>query len=414
MDYKITFWCGPKKEYLSKERIKEAVNCGFNVLECAYDTETNKQVLKWCEELSVKANVQDPRMGIACAGEPGWEKAVDDIIEDYKAYPALNRFFIKDEPQDAYFPTLARVVKYLHEHDKKHSEYINLLPLPAVPPIETYKKHVEGFIDTVNPKILSYDHYNLMKKEVESLDGCREAWVSYDNRKRNGWENKLFAAYDREGYYDNLEIIKSSANAHNIPWMIIILLVEHWHYRRPNESEIRWEALNALTYGSTELSYFTYWTPGVENTEPWSYHHGMISADGVREEPYYIVQRINRELQTLYKGITEKAPFDNKAPEGFNSKSVYHVGEKEETESLVSYFGGNDVIEEIDTKRAVAGFFGTNRMMITNKDCINPQLITIKSKKELFHLNKATKEWEKVQGPAVLAAGDGELFAWKE
>ena len=230
--YPITFWYGIRPEFLSKERLIEAKEAGFNIIECSYGPETNKKVLKWCEELDLKANTGDPRIGQALAGEEGWEALLEAVIADYADYPAVNRFFIKDEPLDDYFPTLGRVADYLNTHDPKHGEYINLLPFHAVPPAEgetfaqRYQRHIDGYFDIVHPTVLSYDHYNLSKREVDSLEGLTPARVSDENRVRNGWENKLFAESTGANYYNNLEIIRGNAMKRGIPWMDIILLVE--------------------------------------------------------------------------------------------------------------------------------------------------------------------------------------------
>ena len=239
--YPITYWYGIRPEYLSKERLAEAKEAGFTVIECSYGTETNKQVLRWCEELGLKANVGDPRIHKALAGEEGWEKALDDMIADYADYPAVNRFFMRDEPLDDYFPTLGRVADYLNSHDPAHGEYINLLPYHAVPPAEgegftaRYQRHIDGFFDVVHPTILSYDHYNLSIREVESAEGQILARLSQENVTRNGWEDKIIVAEDTPYYYNNLELIRRNALKRGVPWMDIILLVEHWHYRWPTE-----------------------------------------------------------------------------------------------------------------------------------------------------------------------------------
>ena len=158
MAFPITYWYGIRKEFLSKERLIEAKEAGFNLIECAYDTETNKQVLAWCQELGIKANVQDPRMHTALAGGEGWEAALDAMIADYRDATALNRFFMRDEPIDDYFPTLGRVARYLHEHDPIHGEYVNFLPHPAVPQTEgmdmfaRYNQHMDRYIAEVDRK----------------------------------------------------------------------------------------------------------------------------------------------------------------------------------------------------------------------------------------------------------------------
>ncbi len=404
--YPITFWYGIRPEYLSKERLIEAKEAGFNIIECSYGPETNKKVLKWCEELDLKANVGDPRIGQALAGEEGWEALLDAVIADYADYPAVNRFFIKDEPLDDYFPTLGRVADYLNTHDPKHGEYINLLPFHAVPPAEgesfarRYQRHIDGYFDIVHPTVLSYDHYNLSKREVDSLEGLTPARVSDENRIRNGWENKLFAESTGANYYNNLEIIRSNAMKRGIPWMDIILLVEHWHYRWPTESEVRWEAFTALAYGSTLISYFTYWTPGTAHTEPWSYHNGIILSDGTRGEKYEIVKHINADLQALYAGICGEGEM--------TSEAVYHVGG--DPDELTTPFTGYGKYASIEGGNLVAGFFAGDKCMLVNKDFKNAVKVTVKAEGVLEKLNKATGAWESCEGSFTLAAGDGELL----
>ena len=406
--YPITYWYGIRPEYLSKERLIEAGDAGFNIIECDYSTETNKQVLRWCEELGLKANVRDPRMNKALAAEEGWEQTLLDMIADYADFPAVNRFFIKDEPLDDYFPTLGRVADFLHSHDPAHGEYINLLPFHAVPPAEgesfarRYQRHIDGYFDTVHPTILSYDHYNLSMQEVESPEGHTPARVSDENRTRNGWENKLFAATNGAHYYDNLEIIRQNAMKRGIPWMDIILLVEHWHYRWPTEAEVRWEAFTALAYGSTALSYFTYWTPGVAHTEPWSYHNGIILSNGTRGEKYEIVKRINADLQALYQGICGQGEM--------TSEAVFHVGG--DPDELTTPFAGYGQYTSIEGGSLVAGFFAGDKCMLVNKDFDDPVTVTVTVKAEgiLEKLNKATGAWASCDGTFTMAAGDGELL----
>ena len=409
VQYPITYWYGIRKPFLSRERLIEAKECGFNLIECSYDTETNLKVLRWCQELGLKANVQDPRMYTVLDGKDGWEQVMDAIISDYRDCPAVNRFFIRDEPIDVDIPHLARVVNYLHEHDPKHGEYINQLPLPAFLPYERYRNDIiRAYIAQAHPTILSYDHYNLMRREVETLTDLPAARLSDENIARNHWEDKVFDAYDRPSYYDNLEMIRDEAAAAGIPWMIIILLVEHWHYRFPTEGEVRWEAFTALTYGSVGLSYFTYWTPGVGHGEPWSYHNGIILSDGTRGEKYEIVKGINAELQTLYAGLLGDVPGVSKGPGALKSEAVFHVGEEED--QMVRPFGGYGKVTSLGGGRFIAGFFEGGRMMVTNKDHDHPAVLTIKADGRLLHLNKQTSEWEACDGTFAFTPGDGELF----
>jgi len=421
MSFPITFWYGIRPEFISRERLVEAKEAGFTIIECNYDTKTNLQVLDWCQELGLKANVRDSRMQIALAGEDGWEDALESMIADYKDKPAVNRYFMRDEPVDDDFPTLGRVAQYLHAHDPAHGEYINLLPHPALPQLphmdirQRYDLHLDRFIKEIQPTILSYDHYTLTYRQADDLEGQEPARLSPENVARNGWEGNLYLPVDRPDFYDNMELIRRKAKDEGLPWMVIVLLVEHWHYRWPTEGEVRWEAFTALTYGANALSYFTYWTPGVGHTEPWSYHHGIIRSDGTRGEKYEIVKVINAELQTLYEGLSQPLQGEEEVADPHASRAVFHVGD--EADVLTKPFVGYGDIVSITTHtggRAVVGFFGEkgHRMMVTNKDHHAPLTLTIHTDKQLFHLDKTTATWEACDGTYTFAPGDGELFGW--
>lgn len=420
MDYPITFWYGIRKPFLSRERLIEARDAGFNVIECSYDTQTNLWVLSMCRELGLKANVSDDRMYHALSGEEGWQASLDGIIADYKDCPALNRFFVRDEPTERDFDAIGRVVSYMHEHDPAHGEYINLLPLPAILPYDNYERHVNEYLEAVKPTLLSYDHYNLMYREVPAGAPMPEeiADLSDENRQRNGWVGKVYEAWDREGYYDNIELIRRKARDAGIPWMTIILLVEHWVYRRPSESEMRREAFNALTYGSCSLSYFTYWTPGTGHSEPWSYHHGIILSDGTKGEKYAIVREINRELQLLYKGITQMPhPGLPDSPDArpvadicTSSEVVYHIGS--EQDPTVKPFEPFGPVRSVRAESLVVGLFAGRRMMLTNKLHRAEQPVFIQSDEPLFILDKQTGCFVAFDGNLTLAPGDGALIAY--
>ena len=408
MTYPINFWYGIPKRFICRERVAEAAEAGFTVIECRYDTETNKQVLRWCEELGLRAYLWDNRMGNAIAETEGWQKALDDMIAEYADFPALDRYFIKDEPVEAHFPMLARIANYLRAHDPKHGFYVNLLPNVAVPGgIQNSDAHIAQFLRDVQPDLLSYDHYCLCKREVSAEElhekGLREARVSAECRERNNTQKTVYTEYDRPDYYNNLEQIRAHAKDAGIPWMIIILLIEHWGYRYLTEAELRWEVFTALAYGSSQLSYFTYWTPGVDHSEPWSYHHGIIEADGTRGEKYPIVKQINREIQAVTGEIGDA-----------QSTAVFHVGEEQDPLPVpFTPYGGIDAIGD---GKFVAGFFEGDYLMLVNKDFRSEAFARVKTDKQLYKFSKSRGTWDTLPRTESgiytihLHAGDGELL----
>lgn len=408
MAYPINFWYGIRPEFICRERVVEAAEAGFTVIECRYDTETNKKVLSWCEELGLRAYLWDDRMHAAIAETEGWQASLDGMIADYTDFPALDRYFIKDEPIEAQFPMLARIGDYLRAHDPKHGFYVNLLPNAAVPGGKgNSDAHIAQYLDLVKPSLLSYDHYCLCKREVSAellhAEGLREARVSPECRERNKTHAVVYTEHDRPDYYDNLEQIRTHAKGAGIPWMIIILLVEHWGYRYLTEAELRWEVFTALAYGSSQISYFTYWTPGVGHSEPWSYHHGIIESDGTRGEKYPIVKRINAEIQAVMSEIGDA-----------QSTAVFHVGA--ELDSLPVPFAPYGGIDAIEGGRFVAGFFEDGKLILANKDFHSEAFAKIKTDKTLYKFSKSRGTWDTLSRTADgaytvhLRAGDGELL----
>lgn len=408
MAYPINFWYGIRPEFICRERLEEAAEAGFTVIECRYDTNTNKKVLRWCEQLGLRAYVWDDRMAAAINETEGWQQALDDMIADYADCPALDRFFIKDEPVEAQFPMLARIASYFRTHHPKSDFYVNLLPNVAVPGGKQQSDaHIAQYLEAVKPSLLSYDHYCLCKQETSAdeihAQGLREARVSDECRARNNTHDKVYAEYDRPDYYDNLEQIRAHARAAGIPWMIIILLVEHWGYRYLSEAELRWEVFTALAYGSSQISYFTYWTPGVSHNEPWSYHHGIIEADGTRGEKYPIVKQINREIQAVMGEIGAAEHL-----------AVFHAGE--ERDALPVPFAPYGGIDAIEGGRFVAGFFDGGYLMLANKDFRSEAFANITTAKQLYKFSKSRGVWDKMPRTASgtytvhLRAGDGELL----
>lgn len=409
MDYLIGMWYGIRKEFLKTQedmeyRVLEAKQAGFTMLEIQYDRELNLKMLKVCEKFGLKASVRDPAIDSVIAGCEDREEKIGKIVETYKDEPALWGYMIKDEPLDDQFENLGWIAKKFRELDPAHVPFINMFPNLAIGDARRYEEHVRGFIEKIEPSIISYDHYSFLKREVKELTDSPEAYISPENREKNGWQGILYEKYNREGFFDNLELARRLSKEYGIPWMTIIMLVEHWHYRYLNEAELRWEAFNALAYGPQSIWHFTYWTPAGTG-EGWSYHHAAIEKDGSRDPHYYDIKNVNKDL-LLLGGILREC----------DSEEVFHVGEEKDTVKPFEPYGG---IEEIDAYSLTAGFFsapdGKEYVLLVNKDIEESQSIVIRSQAALFMLDKNTGEWEPL--PSIngiyfmeMEAGDGELL----
>ena len=404
MAFPINFWYGIRQDFVSRERLIEAKEAGFNIIECRYDTKVNKQVLRWCDELGLKAYLWDNRMKDAITEAEGWQDTLSQMIEEYKDFPALDRYFIKDEPNNEMIPMLERIAKFIKQHDPNHGFYVNLFPDAPFPEAGAYEEHMEKYITSTGCDLLSFDRYcmNRLEASTEMLASGEfvEARVSDDSRFKNNLEGKIFFEVTTPGYFNNMERVKKKADEHNIPWMIIVLVSEHLTYRHVTESEIRFEVFSSLAYGSSQLSYFTYWAPGSLHTEPWKYSHAIIQSDGTRDENYYIIKRINSELQSLYEGL-----------DGAKHTAVFHVGY--ELDNMVTPFSSFGGISDISGGRILAGFF-EDKLMLMNKDFNSVTVARIKTDKTIEKYSKYAKVWYKLDKREEynirLAPGDAELI----
>lgn len=398
--YFITLWYGiPEKFILNEDgslathRLDEMFESGLNLITVSYTPEINKQVLDYCHAHGVRCTIEDARMQQAKKLGEGWEKIIEDIVNDYKDYPAVFNYHVTDEPNNADFPMLRKISDKLLELDPSHEPYINLFPNYASPAqlgAPTYRDHVEDFIREVKPTLVSYDHYHFCKgNQIEKHEFENE-------RDRMIYEN-AFLATNRAGFFDNIEQIRESSLAHNLPYMVIVLLVEHGSYRYLSEAELRWEVFQSLAYGSNVLSYFTYWTPFNADDDVWHWKEGMISADGERCQHYYDVKKINPELQKMGDALL-----------GHKSEAVFHIGECAEN---VKFFDGYAGIDKIEVSSATVGFFEGGLMLLANKDYDSSAGVTFTTDKTLELFDKYTGEWKSFPDKKLtLAAGDGELF----
>jgi hypothetical protein len=287
-EFLISFWCGPSPEETTAERYREIAAAGFNAVlpPCSgpVTPELNQRILALCAQNGLKAVVSDPRLE-ADAASSGGEAALDAVVAEYGKSPALLGYFLGDEPSAAGFPRLAALDQGLRRRDPKRLPFMNLFPNYASPEqlgTTSYPEYVRRFMETVQPKLLSFDHYALLQRG------------------------------ERPAYFENLEVIRREALRAKTPFASIVLATPHDPYRDPTEADLRWQVYTSLAYGARGILYFTYWTP---KSDVWNFHNGILDEAG-RQTPHYAqVQRINGELNALARTLVE-----------LRSEGVYHAG----------------------------------------------------------------------------------------
>lgn len=278
-EFLISYWQGPPPNEKGFTEIAEA---NFNVAMCG----GGKTALDLAEKNGLKVLLQDRRITARNFQQEGFEKNLDAVVADYADHPALWGYYVTDEPNASQFENLAAINRHLLKKDPKHTPFINLFPTYASQEQlgnPTYEEHVSSFIQTVHPRLLSYDHYALVG------DGLRP------------------------DYFENMEIIRRQALKNKIPFSFILLSVPHFGYRDPTEEDLRWQVNTALAYGARGIMYFTYSSlPDSEQYKEWG--DAIIARDGSRTAKYEHVKRINAELKRLAPTLVR-----------LTSTAVYHT-----------------------------------------------------------------------------------------
>ena len=331
---------------------------------------------------------------------------LDALIERVKKHPALEAYYITDEPGAGAFPGLGKLVAYLRERDPGHLAYINLFPTYAneqqlgvsadaaerakvgLPDnyagvgandktVLRYREHLHQFIATVKPDLISYDHYHFLK----NADGTEK---------------------DGKQYFLNLALIRQAALDAGRPFLNIIqadTIEKSW--RMPKANEVRWLAFTTMAYGGRGLSYFTYWGPK---------SYGGLYQDGQADPLAKDVAALNHEIAKFGAPLMELNSIG-----AYQTAPLPYGGEAVPTSSPVQIIGEGEF---------VLGLFGPGTkpaaFMIVNRNYKLPSeaklKITLPGRK-LQELDRKTGEWSRfknLSGKRIieleLAPGDGRLF----
>ncbi|MBI4579114.1 MAG: hypothetical protein HY718_05385 [Planctomycetes bacterium] len=333
--------------------------------------------------------------------DTGKRAQLDSLIERVKKHPALEAYYITDEPGAGAFAGLGRLVAYLREKDPQHLAYINLFPTYANEQqlgvsadaaerakvgypqnfagvgaddktVLRYREHLNQFVEIVKPDLISYDHYHFLK----TGDGSQ--------------------------YFLNLALIRAAALEAKKPFLNIVQACDgEKPWRLPNAAETRWLAFTTLAYGGRGISYFVYWG---------SKAYGGLYQDGKPSPMAGKVAVLNAELAKFGPALLE-----------LDSVGVYHTaplpygGEAIPPDAPVQITGGGEFVLGLFGKgRAATAFMIVNRSYKQDAEATVKVLIPGSSVQEL---DRTTGKWS--DGPTLgpdrtpkikLNPGDGRLL----
>ncbi len=369
----VTFWSPPPA---TDEALAVLARDHYNL------TWTPESGLDAAERHGLKVMLQDALLTPTSLDDPAQRRKLEALIDRVKDRPALEAYFLVDEPSAGAFPALGRLVAFLRERDRAHLAYINLFPTYANntqlgTPGDTataYRDHLRLYLEEVRPALISYDHY------------------------------PFFRGRDGDQYFLNLGMIREASLSAGVPFLNIIqacTIEKSW--RLVNADEMRFMVYTTLAYGGRGISYFLYWGPAA---------YGGLYQDGVRTPLADVVAALNREIESLSPVLMK-----------LESLGVYHSG---------SLPRGTQAIPESCPVRiengadCVVGLFGAGSrsedFMLVNRSYRTETPVRVRVPAEARtceEWDRNTKGWRGVPGwqrtlpwTVTLAPGDGRLFRW--
>jgi hypothetical protein len=256
--FAIGFWVDPPLDDRAEARYAELATANFTLVIGGFGASTPEALtrqLDLCAKHDLKALVHLP-------GESG---------SQVSAHPACWGFGLRDEPSAADFAVLRQQVDSVREAHPGKLAYINLFPTYANETqlgTATYDEHVRRFIEEVRPDVLSFDHYPLMTPTADR----------------------------REGYCENLAIIRKHALDAGIPFWNFFNIMPYGPHFDPTEAQVRWQIYTSIAYGAKGVLYFCYYTPaGGEFPKGGA----IIARDDRPTRHYGQAQRINAALKNF-------------------------------------------------------------------------------------------------------------------
>jgi hypothetical protein len=337
----------------------------------------------------------------ASLDDPARLAKLDALIEQVKKHPALEAYFLTDEPGAGAFPGLGRLVANLRERDPAHLAYINLFPTYAneqqlgvtadeasrarvgIPQnfagvgtddktVLRYRQHLKHYVQIVKPDLISYDHYHFLK----SGDGNQ--------------------------YFLNLGLIREAAREAGKPFLNIIqasTVEPVW--RLPSGQELRFLAFTTMAYGGRGISYFLYWGPKSA---------GGLYQDGKPSPLAKQAAALNSEIARYGKVLLD-----------LDSYGVYHTAPLPYGTSPVP---ASSLVQILGPGEFVLGLFGNDgkstAFMVVNRSYKSDQTVSLRlvlSGDRIQELDRKTGLWTDAERLGVerivrlnLGPGDGRLF----
>jgi len=255
----MAWW--PPPGTASLEDFKNYKDAGFTIY-CANPDAGFEQSLSLSKQVGLPVIAWRTQQGFST---PGPKQPVVFHIRD----PNIVGWIVCDEPSgtDAVTQAITETNRLMRE-DPTRRAFFNLLP-PNAQGNPNTGAVIQAAIHNGMP-VVSYDNYVL---NADGSDRTQE-------------------------YFNNLETIRTASLRHKVPFWAFALSLKHWGYRRPSESDLRWNQYMNLAYGAKGLWYFCYWGPSNWDSK-WDNKAIVNPATGAKTDIFDCVKAINRSVGAM-------------------------------------------------------------------------------------------------------------------
>ena len=291
-------------EYVSKECFQLIAEAGINLITASADDYANvpEQVIRSLElgtAYGIGVFVQDGNLLKGIGDDSYTAEAALSAIRKYSDHASFCGVYLVDEPDTPYYveetgvkgpkdvsryETIAKVL----QEDLGLYCYANMFPtVYGETKVRNYKKYVEEFCRTIQPKILIWDYY------------------PFDKGREANWPM----------YFWNMDLIRQYSEKYQVPFWASIQAGSQWaegsmeggfdsvtpYY--PNEAQFNWNVNTCLAFGVQGLQYFPliepYYFAYGKSTE-WDFErNGIIGAAGNKTQWFHYAKNINRHIAVI-------------------------------------------------------------------------------------------------------------------
>jgi hypothetical protein len=331
--FPIGVWWPPPPSQTTEARYREIAEAGFNFViggNGVTTTELHGRALNFAAKNGLRYVITDEILKNAIDGEvsPDRREAVstrlERLIGRHGGHPALAGLNLYDEPKSRLFGVLAHAKGELGRMAPEELPYVNIWPSYAAPRamgVPSYREYLERYFATVDPPMLSFDHYPLLAKGITP------------------------------DYFHNWAVIRGFSLGKGVPsWAFIQSVgfagsgVGLARRRRPTQAELFWQINVALAYGAKGMQYFTYWTP--ESDSQVQFGSALLTREGQRTLLYRYAQNANRYLGVIGKELLPLV-----------SETVVHARTRRLPRGAKK-FGADNYIRSVAGSPVILGRFG--------------------------------------------------------